>query len=536
VLRKILKFPEVFIRSNCAKLIAKNFHLGSPSIIEEVFNDSHPFVVNQGIRGCIKSWGRFSKTLRQGLIIKIEKVLKKRMISILTSDTLVGFYKLNDDYENEPSQWELWAHLLPQVLKILPQNFQITQLYLYQSFTDSSQFLSPTKIDHLINEFCEYSLKIAKTQYIETDLSLFWKKLIERKSVSTEKRVSLLRRLIKLKDTNSILLVIPYYIQNWKLLSIDEKNELLSFVSQNRADIHLVHAVILVQDKVSKSILMMAAKQSELLAEQLKEVHSALSPELLKGALLAFCGIERMYNISRETQNDYFWNSLLGYCTMTPDSPGFEIGLFQLLMIEVYRSRKAPQKPIKIWMRLLEKVTDSKIETLFEYLLLSTVRMTGYEKIKGNYWKCFFSCLDRRNLDHQKFVDRIANVVGHITPRNYISLIQIFGQKKITEEILPKFEVDKILFDLYFGFNFKGGEYTFLPIIRKLYQTSPPSLVATHEETFFQLKKWGIEEKSIFKLVEQKRKEAFSAIRSSTSIKDHFFLKGWIDKLSINPD
>ncbi|PEC80021.1 hypothetical protein CN277_18450 [Bacillus cereus] len=434
-LKQLMTYDEEMIRNKAAYFIMLNFGDNS-ELTNVVFQDPHPLVIKNAIRGCFQAWPTLLEETRQELIHLIFNVLKKPDICAAINNFMIKFSnKHKRDSINweevheswEPVVWQLWARLFPAFLNSVPTRIlEVDQGYLFTTLEASAEFLDD-----------EMKIDIAQAwynwleRYIENklprDYGLGIANFLLKHISNPDYRYSLGKQLLHFDDSNLVTVSLTEYISAWDKLSVDERSELLNVFRTDRGDLRWLWAIVLTRRNVPQEILNLEPGVSKILSQPIETWSESFPDNVLNDCLAVVTGYYSIFDHIGLVETDYeTWSKVTIQVFHKPYHLAFPIAI-KWVINKAFRGdfEKEDAATIENAWRNLCGNTDKDIrDSCFNAILEETVRQNNPYSEK--LWVLFFEAIPEEE-EHSY----VAQIISHIEriSRNCDWLGEIFGDE-----------------------------------------------------------------------------------------------------------
>ncbi|MEK5428291.1 nSTAND3 domain-containing NTPase [Cytobacillus sp. FSL R7-0680] len=454
-LKQLMTYDEEMIRNKAAYFIMLNFG-NNPELTNVVFQDPHPFVIKNAIRGCFQAWPTLLDETRQELIQQILNVLKKPDICAAINNFMIKFSNKHKrdsiDWEEvheswEPVVWQLWARLFPVFLNSVPTRIlDVDQGYLFTTFEASVEFLDDELKFDIAQAWYNWLERYIENK-LPQDYGLGIANFLLTHISKPDNRYSLGKQLLHFDDSNLVAVSLTEYISAWDKLSVDERSELLNVFQTDRGDLKWLWAIVLTRRNVPQEILNLEPGVSAILSQPIETWSESLPDNVLNDCLAVVTGYYSIFDHIGLVETDYeTWSKVTIQVFHKPYHLAFPIAI-KWVINKTFRGAFKKEDVATIenaWKNLCVNPDKEIRDSCFKAILEETIRHNNPYSEK--LWALFFDAVPEE--EEQCYVAQIISRIERIS-RNCDWLSEIFGGE-IEKKLLYHLPDDVYLLSLLF--------------------------------------------------------------------------------------
>ncbi len=449
-MHQILNSDEAFIRGKVAFITMRHNIIHEEAVVRAILNDSHPYVVFEGIKGAIYGYGNYSSEDRNILKPHILDALKNSTITIRASDLITTFgidygsesidWTLFDE-EQKKAIWKLWAEIFPVFFDNAPKEFEIyntgrfgTTLNEAQKFLSSDESLLIGWAFYRWIDKCLHLGKVPDTY--EFGVIQF---LLE--AIIPKLRLELFTKIITHQDSRFASYSISWCMGYWDELSDQEKKVISDLLTSDRVDLRWLKAVCLVQNKIPVDIQLLLFGK-ELFAEEYSRIIDQIDEELLKDCLSVYCGHPQpFWYLGFHHSHQSIWIHIIKNILITCHPVGFEICVRELVSTGVNGFTPDWDDGLSIWETICSKSKNNVL--LAKQLILSTAETNCALESARKLWNSLIRHYPKENFD--TLLSMVVDAIESIQQHDPQDIIKIFG-KNFLNKLLNKLTTDMYIF------------------------------------------------------------------------------------------
>lgn len=496
LIKQLLTYKEAFIRSRIAFTAIKFLsNQDSHQLVELVFTDEHPNVVYQAMRGAISGWNEYSEDHRAFLLSYMKLAMSNKVVVANMSRFLIDF---GDDYgtdhidwdrfsENEKKKvWWIWSQIFHVFMENVPYKFvSLNESHLFDTVMKSADYIDSSEI-----------LKISKSWLLWIEKHLHNRLLHESgyavcdyliKNTCPDQRKELSGRILNQVDTNFISVALAEYINQWDILSNEERQKIMLLLQSGRDDARWLKAVSLTRTKVPAAIAYELVGDKCIFEKEINDIIKCFPGDLLTDCLSVFTGDPQpLWWLGYHHTKDTKWPQVLQKLLEIPEHPSFEIAFKSFLERFIEGSFRGQQRieVLEIWKNIVLNKSEFH-ERLFRELEYKCISYNGADS--EDLWRVFLENLNPKKKSHY-LKEIIQNIEAYIY---FDEIYEVVGKKLFQEEILPKLPFDKMMIEMILQTkDILDDELNIehiIPVVEALYSEKSPRLNLTNEivEHFF---------------------------------------------------
>lgn len=452
-LKQLMTYDEEMIRNKAAYFIMLNFG-DNPELTNAVFQDPHPFVIKNAIRGCFQVWPTLLDQTRQELIQHILNVLKKPDICAAINNFMIKFSNKHKrdsiDWEEvheswEPVIWQLWARLFPAFLNSVPTRIlDFDQGYFFTTIEASVEFLDD-----------EMKLNIAQVWYdwldrylennLPRDYGLGIGNFLLKHISNSDSRYSLGKQLLRYDDSNLVAVSMTEYINAWSTLNVDERSELLNIFQTDRGDLRWLWAIVITRRNLPQEILLLVPKISNILSQPIETWAESLPDNVLYDCLAVVTGYYSIFDhIGLVGTDSETWRKVTIQVLHKPNHLAFPIAI-KWVIHKIFSGAFDQEETAiieNLWKNLCSYTDKDVRDCCFDAILEETTIYS--HPCSKKLWVLFFDAVPEE--EEQSYVTQIISRIERIS-RNCDWLSEIFGDE-ITKKLLRHLPEDECILSL----------------------------------------------------------------------------------------
>ena len=372
VVESILKYNESFIRLEIVELVLSQNPIFSKDIIEVIFKDKHPDVVNQAIRICFDKWEKYNSEERKYLSKLIILAVRRREIAIRIFHFITTFGKnyASGDIKNwdkltkvdKKELWNLWSVLFPIVISNNEFKRMLHSSRFSVTMEDAIEFVDKEKYLNVLEIWYKRIDSSIRRGHILSDSELCIAEMLAKFSIDTPHfRINLFKKLLNYPYTGFLVFNLSYFLSNWSKLTTQEKEIIFNLIESNRKDVRWINAVCLTEENPPQEVVKRITGQDDIFEVSTEEFFNILPEQLIKDSLSIFCGFpSSLSNYTSRGRNKRFWEKKIYYVLNKFKEPYFDIALYNFLEEMVYNGNDI-EKCRKVWRHLCILHSDKSI-------------------------------------------------------------------------------------------------------------------------------------------------------------------------------
>lgn len=552
-LENACKLDESMIRKLAYSKIIKNY--GKTIDIKKfLIDDENSNVIVGIIQAAFQAWDDFSKDAQDEIIDYFEHQSNKLPVLLLSQ----SFIESGNNNYNEPKSFkasylEMWCRITTIYLKKCPVKYIKIDEYKISTLIDQIE-QNRHKIDEIIIlEFIQSWKKWLEKDVFPNDYGLYIMGFLIR-TISIGNRFDLFNELLNCKKTSYLTSHIHHLIENWALLSDQEKNEVHNIVLANRSDAIWIKAIIINSREIPKEMKSIILGE-EIDISNIKDFVDILrEKDLLEPCLNIFCGYPQpLWWLGYHHVFKKRWDAVIEEILLSDytDNHSFEIALREFVD-DMYNH--GSRFTSVIWSNLL--CSKKKRMMLFKQLI--QVSATQNQNNKKMWTDYFNACEgDELNSSIQTIIDNIEAINYHLS--HYVDLFNQFDIDFFFKIIYPKLYNDHSIFTIcqiskeiisnietimsnseeeYLFEEVKGTssqdicklKVGIIHTIKKLYKEQPPRMLFTNQYVCDTIKKLKIDDEEVKNIIEEHRLLLIEKGYNMThTFDDHYKLKEWVE-------
>lgn len=526
LLRQLMTYNEAFIRAKTAFFIGECYG-NNRELIELVFDDSHPAIIHNTIRGCFMGWKSLSQVNRNYIRDRIRDKLVNKAVCAAVNSFIIKFakefsaesgYKVKGWNSNDIQDiWILWSELIPIFLENIPIRFvTLNEAYLYTSISEAGNHVATGQAIILAEAWHNWINRQLKITSLDSYGSAVADFLIRFTINHPCSREHLSKQLLDHPDSHVSTVSLMEYMNNWGVLTNVEKTFITQLLNSERQDVRWLKAIALTRDSVPTEIVELLLSDQDIFLKSTADFIEILPEQLLADciAVVTGYGVLGWLGINSGINNSY-WREVLFVLINQPQHSAFPIALRYILGIVMngMNDDKFHADAEKCWGQLCQTMEEEFRDILFSQLLASTINCVRPKSVK--YWEMFFASLDENN--RTKYLSTILeNIEGLSYVNNIIS--DVIGEK-LFESVLSILVEDKIILTLLLVPSVLLIEES-IPLLQGIFTDQPPSLLLTCDAVLRELSHEKIQGEDVDKLEKTIRKLRTSLILRGSAKKE----------------
>lgn len=524
---------EVFIRGNFSRTLAQKLSEETLPILKLVQKDLHPSIVSKSIADALRFSHYYSYDFFEKVMNLCEACLNNQAVSISTLPLLTFFHHHFPEKELN-RLWNNWTKLSTIVVRNIPDTAYINVQYFSYAFDQAKTVANTFSLIDLSLAVCDFMVKRAEKDRRVDALFLFYEYLIQVTSPGNPGRDKTVTTFFQIPYTDFSLHLLNVNLKNSHFLSPKEISLTFHQCKKNREDSEWVNALTLLLQNHTDRKIFQDFEYNDLTSNNPSQWSEYVPISILRKALQFLCGFEGLSIYYSPSPPSPEWSAFYRYNTENPESPLFEdsIQFFYSRGIYDWANEILGIEPHKIWSELEPKLTEISIDIVFQYLLLTTIEMTGENQKKQFFWDAFFQTSQRLGKSHYYF-QKIAEASMAIEAPEIEDWVEIFGKEYFFRQILPLLEADHQILTLVWV-QFKKGTSTSVSKFENmvkgkllhLLETLPNILLSTHNNVAMWCNKNHIIPDILMQKLREKRQE---------TVENHFASKKeWRTRIDIS--
>lgn len=329
---RILSINEGLIRALAVKLWLKINRENDCQILARIFRDRHPAVAESIFKSAIRSWNKFNFERQKYLCTELVKLADQPVLANAIIDDLVVFERPHKMGENPP--WEVFAQLLPIALSSLPPNVKLNFGRLGCVVDEAIRILELEYIIPIIDSWVTLLEKLA-VKTVPDDHALAVTDILIKITKSNDKaREGLIKRLLYLKGTGSLVRVISDLMYDWAVLTIEEKELVIEQLCMDSEDKYWRQAAVLTSHRVPYELLKLIMPNCRCQSSDMLQAEDILDlpPKLLSSAVQMYIGEPQpLWWIGTHHREQGVWPKVIELIAQEPSHPLFKQAFNQLL-------------------------------------------------------------------------------------------------------------------------------------------------------------------------------------------------------------
>lgn len=490
LLSRALVLDEAFIRSKAAYLLMKYF-ASQDEYITLVFQDPHPYVVYQGIRGIFKGWCSFSEDTCLTLVEKIQLAFTDPSVSVVAHRFMldfgdeyghdnIGIYETKDKDKKE--KWEIWSMTFPILMRSM-HNIGIKESDLYNTVKNAVNYLSIGNYIEVIKSWLDWINKKLPTHLLNTYGLAVADLLLVATKDNPSVREPITTEMLQNLDTHFITVTIAEYINCWENLSLSEKETINLLLHSKRVDSCWIKAVALTRENVPKEIQEWILGQENILEFSEEEVINEFPTDLLIDCIRVYLGHPQpLWWIGLHSSGGKLWERVISALLEKTEHPAFPIVLREWTdrFTDGNYFLNSEQETLKVWSRICS-TRDRHINSLAFNMLLKWSVSKVEVKSKA-LWNIFF----KENQEERDYYELLLlNYIECIESRNE-RLSDVFGEAIFNDRLFPKLTADYLIVEAIYEMKQSKMEAkkiydSISELLDRQYQEQPPKLYLTNE-------------------------------------------------------
>lgn len=360
---RLLSFDEGIIRGKAAKYWISIPRTGDAEELLRVFNDEHPAVAFGLLQGAQIGWHDFSEQRQNTVLQGLKKMASQVHHALAMIDELIVFER----QKNPP--WVIFETIFPMVIEVLPANALFNSARFFNVINDASEHLSTVTMVKLCDVWMEWLKRLlaAEKGYDEWVLSVA-NILIYVTREQPQLRSGRIQTLLSFNYTSALVVFTKDLVSQWKYLTADERQQLISLVSGNRTDVIWLQGAAITRDKLPAELVDAILPNQDLVNKSGFELLDILSPPQLEAAIKCYTGIPGLFwFLSTHAKGEARWQPVLELIARDPKHPLFAIAWEQI----AYGGHSQQVT------RMIRTVEPADIYSVFEQLLKIKLHCNG---------------------------------------------------------------------------------------------------------------------------------------------------------------
>ena len=553
-LKKCIKFDESIIRQQAIYLILKNHTNEIDNIDEYLINDENSNVIISACKGALESFDMLSNDNKEKLISFYCSQLKKVSVSIMSSHFLEDYFKEKCEVSCSNDEISAWCRIFTCYLMECPQRYVKVDEY-HMGYSIEQIIKRKSEIDKiiLVNLVAAWEYWLNKAS-CPNDYGMSIMDFMLN-ALNPDDRKVLYIQMLKSGKTSIITSHVYHIINNWEILSDDEKIFAENLIASDRRDVIWIKAMALTSKIIPSEISSLIIGCDVETMQQQEVISRMREINILEPCLNIFCGYPQplWYN-GYHHQNKRFWCEIISFILLGKIvDKAFEISV-RLFIDDLYNSFSIFETSNLIWQCLLEDKT--KRERVFKQLLrVSATQNQRNKKMWDEYLK---------KCDNEEFELTVKKIIENIEAIEYyqfneFGILDQFDEKMFLDEIYSQIDKDYSIYkvcmtaynmvkciedikinlhddSIFENFDEKPDDImneiksVFEQKIIQLYHKYPPRMQFTNEIIKHAMNKLKMMTPRITDMIEKRRNELIDMGRArSNEFDDEYKLNNWIE-------
>ncbi|MCU4885118.1 hypothetical protein OCA14_22640 [Bacillus cereus] len=489
LLYRMMLIDQSFIRCEAARLLLQNFG-DNEDFINLALNDPHPYVVYQAIRGIFLGWLNFNEETRKFLTEKINEVLSQPSVAIVAhrffldfgdeyGNDNIGMYAMNSN--DKIIVWNLWGNIFPVFLSNLP-TISLKESDLSHTIDRSLKRLSNSQVIKILESWIDWVNKNLSIRLLSDYGLAVSSPLLEATQENGSLREPFSWQLLTHEDTHFLTISLANYIDNWSILTKQEKDFILALLVNEREDSRWLRAVSLTRKSVPGDIQKLLLGDSNFFDKPVDEIISLAPESLLHDSLSVYHGYPQpLWWIGLHHGGRLLWEQITLHLLDNHNHKSFQ------LVMRVWTDRLTDgsytnndkEKDFKVFRSIVSTDDEKVIDITFNLLLKwSATKRSVHAK---ELWSIFFEENNEiRNKYEKNIIDNIEPIDSRNNPVN-----EVFGKEIFFNRLLPKIKPDFQILQYLFQvskleLNEEDKNYRLCKTIKILYKKQLPILDLTN--------------------------------------------------------
>ncbi|NUU37847.1 hypothetical protein [Pseudomonas sp. C2B4] len=360
VFLRLLSFDLGLLRAKAVSVWLANVREGDHDILNRIFSDQHPSVAQAAVQGVMRSWSELGEERQADMI---EGLRKFATLPASASTMIAPLLRMDEDGEARP--WKLLGALLPEILRVIPEDASLSDARLFEAVRSGLRYFSSTDFMNIVDGWIDLLEKVTRRVMPSDFVMAITDLLIRGPSSDSSFRYSRLVRLLGLHGTGSQIRVVVELVDGWELLSGDERDLLLSHLRMQRTDTSWLKAAAVTRPIVPKQVVdEVFPKKSMPMVSTMEE----FDQHELECALRVYMGQPGvLWTVGAHHAGKEVWEPLIEEIALMPD---------HILFNESWEHITFESNDSKI-SRFVDKLVDNHPQEIFDRLLEHKITTNG---------------------------------------------------------------------------------------------------------------------------------------------------------------
>ncbi len=355
---RLLSFDEGVIRAEAVKAWLGQDRENDKDLLERIFHDEHPLVALAAFRAVVDAWHRVGEERREGLADGLVRLANDPGCAAALLDRLVVFER---DHSPEGPPWPLFARLMPEVIRSYPEQVSLVAERFFNVLREAMKVISPQDMLGMCDAWQHLIERRLRSGKLGNDSMLgIASILIGATRDQPELRGERLEGLLRLQGTGVAVRLLADLIDDWDSLRSDEKQLVLTRLTEGREDQIWLRAVALSRSVVPVDITDAVLEPGFILDRGAAELVTSLPADLLAAIVHVHVGTQPFWYLGLQYGAGERWGPVLDYIARDPAHP-----LFELAVVEVLRRARA-QEVVDLLRHLGAEQADRMLQLMLE--------------------------------------------------------------------------------------------------------------------------------------------------------------------------
>ena len=496
---RLLSLDEAVIRAETARLWLSIPREDDDTILNRIFSDDHPSVLEAAFEGIIRGWEYWPQERRDEIARRLQAAASATAPAAALLDKLVVFDRVEYTGENPP--WILYGTLLPTVIRALPLTAWVHDARLYASMQSAVRELPAVAVLSICDAWLDWVQKNLDDQRLLSDFSLGTADfVIAATRDSPDLRGDRIAKLLAFEETGTLLVFLKDLIDEWDNLTEEERAIVLQKLSQPRRDLRWLQAVALTRRHVPNDVEQAIFGSDMRLAQGVSALMSHMEPGLFAACVSIQCGRPQpFWALGIHHSDAQIWVDVVKELVRHPERPEFSIALED----RIYDSED------ELISASIREMDVSFVDAVFDLLLRQRILWTGNWLPKS--WAALLAraseanrradCFARMDDAVPAILDDLSDLKAWLTTEN--DLLELF--QRLPEDADTRRFIREIGRDVQPGDADATIRGILRNVVQELWSARQPRLHGTCSELTDFLRGYGVTEKTLLAQIEEHR-------------------------------
>lgn len=319
----LLSYDEGVLRADAARTWLTRKRSKDEVILARIFADSHPQVAHRALNGVIASYNSSGIRRRARLLDGLAEMAVAPANAPFLLERLVLFDRDPPNADARP--WPIFARLMPLVFDCLPVGTLFIEARLHNAMHEAGKQLSGEELAVICSHWVAWIERMDNADRSLNDFALGVLDILFRYCADRpDLRVDMVKRLLSLRITSSLLTVIKDTVDLWVDLSTVERAALIECLVADAPDARWRKAVALTRSELPAEIEAVLLPAEVRLADGFDCVREAVHPDLFAACMGIVCSYPGRLGEWRTSTQAPVWNEALEAIARQPADPLFD--------------------------------------------------------------------------------------------------------------------------------------------------------------------------------------------------------------------